>query len=115
MKKTLLALLATCALGTALAQPASPPSAGMPAGHPEHGPREVNRAEFLKRAAEHFDQMDANRDGKLSREEHRAGRETRREHMKERREQMGERAQRGGEHRPQPAGPEPRPASVPQR
>ncbi len=122
MKKTLLALLAASAVGAVLAQPASPPGDGMPAGHPKHGPREVNRAEFLNRASKHFDQMDANRDGKLSREEHRAGREARREHaqerrehMKERREQRGERGHRDGEHRPQPAGQEPRPASAPQR
>lgn len=53
--------------------------------------KNITRAEFLKHAEEHFTKMDANSDGVLSPEEHKAGREQMRERLRERKDQRGER------------------------
>jgi hypothetical protein len=85
MKLKLAALAAAALFATAAsAQPQAVPDArpkGGPARHArgDHGPREMTKDEFLARAAQHFDEMDANHDGKLDRDEMRAFREKMRE------------------------------------
>jgi hypothetical protein len=71
---------------------AEPRPEGMPPPNAKHGPnhdgfddKDITRAEFLKRGSEHFDQLDTNHDGVLSKEERKAGHEAMLEKMKEHR------------------------------
>jgi len=46
----------------------------------------ISREEHNKKCSEHFDVMDTNRDGMISKDEQKAGRKKMREHMREMRE-----------------------------
>jgi hypothetical protein len=84
--KITMGLLASLSLTAAVAQTTpvkAPPPAGMHQG-PGPGHKEVTRAEVLAKAAAHFDAADVNKDGVLTRDEHRA-------HRKEMRDQRGQR------------------------
>lgn len=73
MKTILLAAAALAVSGTAVAQTPAPNPANV---RPERAP--VSRAEAMAKADQRFQQMDANRDGKVSPEERRAWREAKR-------------------------------------
>lgn len=104
MKKTLLALGATLSLlvSAAVAQPAPGGMPPPPDSHMDHMglmgpkgsmPKEITREQFLQRAAQHFDQVDTNHDGKLDRSEMRAAHEKMRAKRDALRERRGERAE----------------------
>ncbi|WP_059836032.1 hypothetical protein [Burkholderia ubonensis] len=101
MHKQLLAaaILAGAATGAfAQQQAASAPQAARPAVAavaPEHEQRTVTREQFLNEAAQRFDAMDANKDGKVTPEERRAFRQA---HFRDLSARHGEHAAHEGPH-----------------
>ncbi len=57
----------------------------------------ISRSEFLKRAEERFQKIDANGDGKLGQEERRAAHQAKKEKMKEKRKERQERKGASGD------------------
>jgi hypothetical protein len=95
----------------AVAVVAAPQTASAPKGGPAFDERTVTRDEFLKKAAEHFDEMDTNHDGKLTRDERHAFFKAHRAEWRERAKHDGPPSQDGVP--PPPGGPMPHDAPHP--
>jgi hypothetical protein len=85
MNKIIITLLATASMAIAAEEQVAPPRRW-----DADGDKALNKEEWLARASYRFDMFDTNKDGKVTREEVKAGRKALRQRLQEHREQRRE-------------------------